>query len=76
MTENDIKNIIYGSIKELMNDRKYFYHGYKSHWTEDGKELVMELMDIYSDRILSAVYEADVQRSKDIVLQNLKGDST
>jgi hypothetical protein len=74
MTENDLKNVIYGGIRELLKDRNYYYDGYKGHWTEDGKRVIVDMMDIYAEKIIEAVRHADEQRSKDLVIKGLKGE--
>jgi hypothetical protein len=73
VTENDIKNLLYGSIRELTKDRRYYYDSsYKPHWTEDGKQVVAELMDLYAEKIQTAIKQADEQRAKDMVFNTLK----
>lgn len=72
MTENDIKDLLYGSIRELTKSRKYYYDSlYKPHWTEEGKKVVGELLDLYAEKITIAIKEADEQRAKDLVFNTL-----
>lgn len=75
MTEYDLKNIIYGSIRELTKDRKYYYNGYKSHFTDEGKQVIGNMMDLYAEKIGEAIKEADEARAKDLVFNTLKKDS-
>jgi predicted transcriptional regulator len=73
MTENDIKNLLYGSIRELTKSRTYYYDSsYKPHWTEEGKKVINELMDLYAEKINTAIKQADEQRAKDMVFNTLK----
>lgn len=73
MTEADIKNLLYGSIRELTKDRRYYYDSaYRPHWTEDGKRVVGELMDLYAEKIQVAIKQADEQRAKNMVFDTLK----
>jgi uncharacterized protein (UPF0305 family) len=74
LTENDIKNIMYGAIRELTRSTKYYYSGYHSHFTEDGKRLITEMMDLYAEKIDKAIKAEDEQRSKDMVFNQLKGE--
>lgn len=74
MTESDIKTLMYGSIRELTQNRNYFYNGYKGHYTEEGKRLINEMLDLYGEKILEAIKVADEQRSKDLVMKTLKGE--
>jgi hypothetical protein len=75
LTENDIKNIMYGAVREMTRSTKYYYSGYHSHFTEEGKQLIAEMMDLYAEKINKAIKDADEQRSKDMVFNQLKGDS-
>ena len=74
MTENDIKNIMYGAIRELTRSSKYYYSGYRSHFTEEGKKLMTEMMDLYAEKIDTAIKEADDARAKQMVFDTLKGE--
>ena len=75
LTEQDIKNVMYGSIKELTQNRHYFYNGYKSHWTEEGKKVIGEMLDMYAEKIQEAIKNADDKRAKDMVFNSLKEES-
>jgi len=75
MTEEDIKNVMYGSIRELMRNRKYYYSGYHSHFTEEGKAVINDMLDMYGEKIQSAVKTEDEQRAKDMVFNSLKQET-
>lgn len=73
MTEEDIKNMLYGAIRELTRDRKYFYNGIlKASFTERGKEVICGMLDMYAGQIHEAIEADDLQRSKELVLKKLK----
>jgi hypothetical protein len=73
LTEHDVKNLLYGSIRELTRNRTYYYDSaFRPHWTEEGKKVIGELMDLYADKIQTAIKEADDQRAKDMVFNTLK----
>lgn len=72
MTEEDLKNIIYGSVRELVLNKKYFYSGYQSHFTEEGRRVLNEMLDLYAPKIESAIRQADDQRARDMVMKELK----
>jgi hypothetical protein len=72
LTEEDLKNIIYGSVRELVLNRKYFYSGYQSHFTEEGRRVLNEMLDLYAPKIESAIRQADDQRARDMVMKELK----
>jgi hypothetical protein len=79
MDKQAVKDLIFGGIHELMRNRKYYYHssvgqGY-SHWTDEGKEALSEYMNVMGWKLMEAE-EADLrQRSKDMIIKGLKGES-
>lgn len=75
LTEQDIKNIMYGTVKELSQNRNYFYNGYRSHWTDEGKRVIGEMMDLYADKIQEAIREADDIRAREMVFNSLKEEN-
>ena len=74
MNEDDIKNVLYGSIRELTKNQKYYYDGYRSHWTEEGRKVIADMLDLYAEKIIAAIKDADEQRSKDMVMRELTKD--
>lgn len=73
MTEEDIKNMLYGAVRELTRDRKYFYKGvFKSEFTDHGKEAICGMLDMYAGQIHEAIEADDLKRSKELVLKKLK----
>lgn len=76
MKKGAIKDLVYGGMEELLNNRNYYYHssvgaGY-SHLTEEGKDAVIEFMNLMAWKIKEA-NEADLdQRAKQQVLDQLK----
>ena len=79
MERTAIKELMYGGINELMHNRKYYYYsaggGDYSHWTDEGKEALISYMNMISYKMIQAE-EADInKRSKDLVMNGLKGES-
>ena len=72
LTEEDLKHIIYGSVRELVKNRQYFYSGYQSHFTEEGRQVLGEMLNLYAVKIEEAIDAADEQRAKDLVIKELK----
>jgi hypothetical protein len=76
MKKGAIKDLVYGGMEELLNNRNYYYHssvgaGY-SHLTEEGKDAVVEFINLMAWKIKEAS-EADLdQRAKQQVLDQLK----
>ena len=76
MQKGAIKDLIYGGLEEILNNNKYYYHSSigasYSHLTEDGKEAIVEFMDLMSWKIKEA-NETDLdRRAKQQVLDQLK----
>lgn len=76
MKKTAIKDLCYGGMLELINNRNYYYHSSVgsaySHLTEDGKAAVTEFMDMIAWKMKEAE-DADLdQRAKEQVLSELK----
>lgn len=76
MRSKDVEKMMVGSIKELLQDSKYFYHSTVGHdychLTDQGKEAVLDLVNIFGGRFIKAMADEDVERSKRLVLEELK----
>ena len=78
MRKSAVKDQLYGSILEMMNDHKLFYrsdigkrHEY-SHWTPEGKEELMEFLEEHTRRML-VVEEALIRdKAKEMTFETLK----
>jgi hypothetical protein len=72
MEKSAIKDLVYGGLEELVNNRRYYYHssvgGAYSHLTDDGKAAVVEFMDLMAFKIRETE-QADLEaRAKQQVL--------
>jgi hypothetical protein len=78
MDKTAIKHMMYGAIKELMADRRYYYNSgmgrQYSHWTDEGKLAVYEFASDMAFYISEAETKELDQRAKDMVLKELKGN--
>lgn len=78
MDKQAVKDLMFGGINELMRNRTYYYHssvgqGY-SYWTEEGKVALCQYIDVMGWKLKEAE-EADLkERSKQMVLNGLKGE--
>jgi hypothetical protein len=76
MERRALKELMYGSIEELMQNTRYYYYSsigpQYSHWTEAGKEALNEYMDIVSFQMKKCRDAEDEQRSRDLVMKELK----
>ena len=78
MKTQDVEKLLIGSIKELLQDPKYFYQSTAGpdycHLTQVGNDVILETVNILGSRLLLAMMQEDVERSKQLVLDNLKGN--
>ena len=78
MDKSAVKDLIFGGINELMRNRHYYYHssvgqGY-SYWTEEGKEALIEYMNVMGWKLKEAE-DADLRsRAKEMTMNALKGE--
>jgi hypothetical protein len=76
MERRALKELMYGSIEELMQNSRYYYYSsigpQYSHWTEAGKQALNEYLDLVSFQMQKCREEEDNQRSKDLVMKELK----
>jgi hypothetical protein len=77
MLRQDAERMIIGSIKEIIRDRQYFYYSNVGpdycHLTEEGKSAIIDMINILGSRMLVAIEKEDIERSKQLVLDQLKG---
>jgi hypothetical protein len=75
MNEQVIKEVMYGGITKLMENRDYFYNSSVgpeySHWTDDGKEAVAEFLQTLSHPILVENKLKLDNRAKELVMEGL-----
>ena len=71
-----IKQLMYGGIKELMAERRYYHNSgigkNYSHFTDEGKVAVYEFVTEIAAYIIEAENAELDQRAKDLVLKELK----
>ena len=76
MEKQAIKELMYGGINELMQNRRYYYHSTigknYSHWTDEGKEAMGKFMVEMTQHIRDAEEAELDKRAKDLVLKELK----
>lgn len=76
MQKGAIKDLCYGGMEELLNNSRYYYHSSVgasySHLTDEGKDAVLEFMNLMAWKIKEA-NETDLDfRAKQQVLDQLK----
>lgn len=76
MEKQAIKDLVYGGINELMQNRRYYYRSSVgrdySHWTDDGKVALDNFMREITQYIWDAEEAALDKRAKEMVLAELK----
>ena len=76
MDKTAVKDLIFGGIDELMQDKRYYYYSssghHYSHWTEAGKQALLEYMQVMGWKLRQAQEEDLDRRAKDMVLRELK----
>ena len=78
MDKQAVKHMLYGGIKELMNDRNYYYNSgvdrKYSHFSKEGEIAVFKFVSDIATFITAAEEKELDQRAKDMVLKELKGN--
>ena len=78
MDKQAIKELMYGGIKELMNNRHYYYRSSVSkdysYFTTEGQQAVKSFI-LDMARYISEAEDKELdQRAKDMVMRELKGE--
>lgn len=76
MEKQAIKELMYGGVNELMQNRRYYYRSTVgknySHWTSEGKTAMYEFMIEITQYIYDAEQQSLDERAKELVLKELK----
>ncbi len=78
MDDQALKEFIYGGIRELMKNRKYYYHSSVGpqycHWTDDGFKALGDFMNLVGHQMVINEGNALNKRAKELILKGLKGE--
>jgi hypothetical protein len=79
MEKHALKDMMFGGVLELSRNNRYYYHSgvgaSYSHWTDEGKEALLEYMEAMAYKMKMAE-EADLnKRAKELTMAALKGES-
>lgn len=78
MEKQAIKELMYGGLKEIMNNSRYYYRSSigkeYSSFTDAGKEVLQEFVADLASYITQAEEKELDQRAKDMVMKELKGE--
>jgi hypothetical protein len=75
LTENDVVVILYGALRQIILEKDYFYPSYQiehSHLTDNGERAILHLVNTWGPRLLKAIQDDDIERGKQLVMQELK----
>jgi len=77
MDKKFLKDVTYGSLLEIVGNPDYYYHSSVgkeySHLSDEGEQAVIDFAKIIAYNMLEVRDQEDIQRSRDIVLNELKG---
>lgn len=78
MEKQALKDILYGGINELIQDKKYYYNSgigsSYSHWTDEGKESATAYMHSIAQLMIDVDHKLLDKRAKELVMNGLKGE--
>ena len=78
LEKSAIKDLLYGGISEILNNRNYYYHSSigaeYSHFTDAGKAAMAEYLNIMGAAMIKAEEASLNKRAKDLVINGLKGE--
>jgi hypothetical protein len=78
MDDNALKEFMYGGTRELMKNRKYYYHSSVGaqycRWTDDGAKALADFMNLLGHQMVLNEEAALNKRAKEMVLKGLKGE--
>jgi len=76
MERKALKELMYGGIEEMLQNNRYYYHSSiganYSHFTDEGKKNLTEFLDMIAFEMKKCRDEEDEQRSRDLVMKELK----
>ena len=79
MEKDVVKDILYGGLAELMNNKEFYYRSSVgpdySHWTERGNVVMLAFVNAMIKQIHTAEDKALDRRAKDLVIKGLKGET-
>jgi len=78
MDKDALQKTLYGALLELTADSKYYYYSavgpQYSEWTTRGQQAVLDLVTDFAYNMYRCRVEEDIERSKQLVLDELKDD--
>ena len=79
MEKAALKDLVYGGLTELMNNKSYYYHSTVSSdyskWTPAGLEAVTKYTVVMAELMIESENKDLDKRAKDMVIRGLKGET-
>lgn len=76
MNKEAVKDMMFGGLHELIRNRKFYYYSSVgsqfSHWTDDGKQAVLEYMELMARKMREAEEVELNERAKEMTFSALK----
>jgi hypothetical protein len=75
LTENDVAVMLYGALRQIILEQDYFHTSYQieySRLTGDGERAIINLVNMWGPRLIKAIHDDDVERGKELIMQELK----
>ena len=78
MDKDALQKTLYGALLELTTDPKYYYYSAVGpqycELTERGQKVILDLVNDFAYNMYRCKIEEDIERSKQLVLSELKDD--
>ena len=79
MEKAALKDLIYGGLTELMNNKDFYYRSPNgadySKWSEKGNDVMIEYVTSITKQMHTAEDKFLDRRAKDMVIRGLKGET-
>ena len=79
MEKAALKDLLYGGLTELMNNKEFYYRSSVgadySHWTEKGNVVMLEYVTSMTKQMQTAQDKFLDNRAKELVIKGLKGET-
>lgn len=78
MNKEAVKDMMFGGVTELVRNRRFYYHSTVGaqycHWTDEGKQAVVEYMEIMAHKMREAEEDELNERAKQMTFNALKSE--
>ncbi len=79
MEKDALKDILYGGLIELMNNKEFYYRSSVgatySHWTTQGSPVMLAFVNSIIKLMHTAEEQSLNKRAKELVIKGLKGET-